>query len=416
MPILRLPAASVAGTAVLCFSAGAQAVTWQAGDWELGFSGNVNAFYVYTKCEDEPKAVAGGLTCNAGNGDDAVSSVNNGLLPAALVFSAKTNQSGYDLSANIGFYPGTNTNDTPGAGVSPNFGGANVALGTAAIDVRQVYLTFGNKDMGTVLIGRNFGLFGFDAIINDMSIPGVGVQGFTVPNPNNTTLGGIGFGYIYTDTLTQFNWSSPDWSGFTLTVGIFSPLDTLSLSGTGAGSSASLKDTPGFHGKVRYDFSGGALSGFVSASAIYQQHKGVTGTVHDEFTGSAADIVVKLVFGNAELVGSLYAGEGIGTTGLFFDAVDAEGSERDSSGGYLQAGYTIDKTKLGIKYGVSKLDRTSADPLTLVETNQALTLGVYHKLTPNLQLIGEWSTATSENHAGDENENWNINVGAFLAF
>ena len=31
--------------------------------------------------------------------------------------------------------------------------------------MRQVYMTFGNKDMGTFTLGRNIGLFGADAIL-----------------------------------------------------------------------------------------------------------------------------------------------------------------------------------------------------------------------------------------------------------
>src|SRR6202030_4790243 len=88
-----------------------------------------------------------------------------------------TAQGGYDLSAHLGLFPGIATNN----GGSPNLQGnpapTNSALGTTGLDVRQVYMTFGNKDMGTFLFGRNFGLFGFDAIINDMTLPGVGGGG-----------------------------------------------------------------------------------------------------------------------------------------------------------------------------------------------------------------------------------------------
>jgi hypothetical protein len=38
-------------------------------------------------------------------------------------------------------------------------------------------MTVGNDRMGTVLLGRNIGLFGADAILNDMTLPGVGAGG-----------------------------------------------------------------------------------------------------------------------------------------------------------------------------------------------------------------------------------------------
>ena len=57
-----------------------------------------------------------------------------------------------------------------------------------------------------------------------------------------------------------------------------------------------------------------------------------------------------------------YSGEGVGTTGLLRDGFDTTGSKRDSDGGYVQATYVIPTgTKLGVSYGVSKLDNNAAD-------------------------------------------------------
>src|SRR5438477_8186886 len=81
--------------------------------------------------------------------------------------------------AHLGLYPSVVAND----GGSPNLQqtgtavGTNTALATTGLDVRQVYLTFGNKEMGTFTLGRNIGLFGADVILNDMTLPGVGVAG-----------------------------------------------------------------------------------------------------------------------------------------------------------------------------------------------------------------------------------------------
>src|SRR5271154_5230421 len=73
----------------------------QAGDWKLDFSGNVNGFYVSSNCDhNEFTAVTGGLACTGDNS----SSVRNGLLPAALVFSASSRQDDYDVNVTIGFY------------------------------------------------------------------------------------------------------------------------------------------------------------------------------------------------------------------------------------------------------------------------------------------------------------------------
>src|SRR5262249_26966832 len=221
----------------LCVPA-AHAIDVTAGDWKLSFDGNVNADYIYSNCESLDTVVGrhpgvandmvGGLTCvAAGDGQRSSSSVSNGLLPAALSFSAATTQAGYDIAVTFGLYPGISTND----GGSPNLGNTsgtrNTALGTASLDVRQVFLTFGNKDMGTVLAGRNIGLFQADAILNDMTLLGVGAGGSNAA-PTNTSLGSIGFGYIYTDWLAQINYTTPDINGAKITIGIFDPVESLS--------------------------------------------------------------------------------------------------------------------------------------------------------------------------------------------
>ncbi len=107
-------------------------------------------------------------------------------------------------------------------------------------------MTFGNKDMGTFTLGRHIGLFGADVILNDMTLLGVGAPGSAASAaPANTTLGGIGFGYIYTDWLAQIDYTTPDLSGFALTVGIFDPLNSLSDAGT-----VDPKKAPGVHAKL----------------------------------------------------------------------------------------------------------------------------------------------------------------------
>ena len=60
---------------------------------------------------------------------------------------------------------------------------------------------------------------------------------------------------------------------------------------------------------------------------------------------------------NINLVAYAYSGEGVGTTALLRDGFSVDGKMRDSDGGYVQATYVIPTgTKLGVSYGVSKLD------------------------------------------------------------
>ena len=192
-----------------------------AGDWKIDFSGNVNAFYVQTQCDHSTTdpgsttSVTGGLACTG----DKSAAVRNGLLPAALVFSATTRQADLDIDVTIGFYPGINSSAAAGV----NGAGQPSALSTPGIDARQAYFTFGDVSWGTVKLGRDIGLFGKDAILDDMTLLGVGTSSSTAA-PGNTSLGRIGIGYIYTDWQPQITYTTPVYSGFSGSVGIFQPL------------------------------------------------------------------------------------------------------------------------------------------------------------------------------------------------
>ena len=407
---------SVAAALAVSGLPAAHAIDIAAGDWKVSISGNVNAHYIYSKCEDNPSPVAGGLACVA---SDSSSSVSNGLLPAALSISGSTTQNGYDLGFTFGLYPGISTND----GGSPNLQQSgslhHTALGSAGLDVRQVFLTFGNKDMGTVMAGRNIGLFGADAILNDMTLLGVGAGNGSYAAPANTSLGSIGLGYIYTDWLAQINYTTPDIGGAKITVGIFDPLNSLEQTPIN-------HSQPGFHGKIAW--TGGPL--YLSASMLYQQSRiacsdlaatacGLAPGPNDrrDFGSYAFDIGGKYDIAGFEVLAWYYRGYGVGTTGLFVLANDSLGNKRDSDGFLAQVTYKVGPTKFGVNYGESKLDTASGEAApTLVAKNDKITGGVYYDLTANLMLLGEISRLESKNQAGDKNTSTNFNIGAFLKF
>ena len=401
LTVAAFVAAAIASTA-------SHAVEITAGDWKFTASGNVNAHYIVSKCDDTPGNVAGGLACTAtGDAENTSSSVSNGLLPAALALSASTKQSGYDLAVTFGLYPGISTNDggSPNLQNNPSGLSPNTALGTTGLDVRQVFLTFGNEHMGTVLAGRNIGLFGQDAILGDMTLLGVGAGGGDHAAPANTSLGSIGLGYIYTDWLAQIDYTTPDFNGLKFTVGIFDPVEPL-------GPASTPKSAPGFHGKVAWTHD----NLYFSASFLQQKQQGVTNA--GDFDSTAFDVGGKVKAGPAEFMAYYYNGKGVGTTGLFINASDGLGRERDSDGFLAQATYTIGKTKLGLNYGESNLDLASGEAPnpTLVKKNSKYTFGVYQKMTDNLTLLGEFTDIRAKAQNGVENKAQTFNVGAFLAF
>ncbi len=419
---MRMHTAGIAMGLVLALAQApvARAIDIAAGDWKISIDGNVNASYIYSSCESSPHTVDGGLACVA---SESSSSVSNGLLPAALTISGATKQGPYDLGFTFGIYPGISTND----GGSPNLQDVaakdlgHTALGTAGLDIRQVFLTFGNDTMGTVMAGRNIGLFQSDAILNDMTLLGVGAGNGTYAAPANTSLGSIGLGYIYTDWLAQIDYTTPNMAGAKFTIGIFDPLNVL-------GQTATNKNTPGFHFKLAY--TGGPV--YLSASGLYQKQRNTTCAGTDaalncivgpagDYDSWGFDLGGKVDFSGFEVMSWWYYGSGVGTTGLFLDSNDGLGNARKSQGFIAQATYTVGPTKLGVNYGQSRLGRTSAEmsagaSTDLVEKNDKFTVGVYYNLTANLLLDAEYSYLESTNQMDQKNKSSNFDVGVFLKF
>src|SRR5256886_5734478 len=186
-------------------TAGAQGLTMQMSNgWAFQFGGNVNAFWVFSKVN---------------NSGPANSSVRTGLLPAFATFEARGKEAGLNLAVHIGFAPqiqnGGLITQGPGQGaVHDQFG--------AQIDMRQVYLTVGFKDGGQILAGRELGLFGRQNILNDMTLFGVGAVGIGGGGAGGTTLGRIGYGYIYPNFVPQLTYSTKPGQS-QLSIGLFQP-------------------------------------------------------------------------------------------------------------------------------------------------------------------------------------------------
>ncbi|HUJ52277.1 MAG TPA: hypothetical protein VLX08_01860 [Steroidobacteraceae bacterium] len=424
-PKLLRPSLAGVLLAALALPAGAVDLKTADGDWTFSIDGNVNVDYIYSSCESASSAVAvgGGLTCvGSANGSSSVSNIGNGLLPAAFVFGVATTQAGIDLTAHLGLYPGIATND----GGSPNLqagtgnGSSNTALGSTGLDIRQVYMTFGTKTAGTFTLGRNIGLFGADVILADMTLPGVGAPGSAATAaPSNTTLGGIGWGYIYTDWLAQMDYTTPDFSGFNATLGIFDPLNSLSEP---AGAETQPKKAPGFHAKVTWTlpFSEGNKF-YASVAYLTQQQDYIdAGGTPYSYTGNGVDVFGKLDIQGLEVVGYYYHGTGLGTTALFLLGAFGDGNTRTSDGYFGQVTYKFGDLKLGVNYGRSNLkyanpaDQT-ANP-NLLNYNQKVTGGIYYSLTKNLTLLLEGSGTKSASQAGGSNSGTTVNVGAYLGF
>ena len=411
---------TVAIGAALLFPA-AQAfagIDFTAGDWKIDISGNVNAFYVGADCDNGPAAtttVVGGLACT-GNRSTAV---RNGLLPAALVFSATTHQDDYDVGVTIGLYPGINSSAAAGA----NGPGLPAALQSPGIDARQAFFTVG-QDWGSFKLGRDIGIFGKDAILDDMTLLGVGSVGNNAA-PSNTSLGRIGLGYIYTDWEPQITYTTPNYGGFSGSIGVFQPLDAEgsaiftrhSSPQVQAGASYAFGDAKSddLSGKVWV----GGISQKVSASADDITANGSSAAT--SFTGTGFDAGVKLDVAGFEGVLYGYTGQGIGTTGLFILPTSADGEKRDSNGGYAQLSYKIGKLKIGASYGESRLklasdEKAFASSSDLLKRNSSGVGGLYYSLTKNVTLVGEYIDTKARAWNGNSAEETTYAIGGIVFF
>ncbi len=390
------------------------------GDVDLSFSGEINGFYANNSpaSPGPTKVVNGGLASVGGNDD---SSVRNGLLPGDFNIDLKTVQEGLDVGVHFGFYPGLNNVSQVGGANSP---GAPQALGTTGIDFRQQFVTVGRSDMGTFKIGRDIGFFGGEAILNDFTLFGVGAASGNIA-PSNTSLGRIGLGYIYADWIPQIDYTTPSFLGLTASVGVFTPYNAVNFSGDSAVLSAN--NEPQFQAKLVYDLPtkpDDLLKLKLWTNIVTQDLKsrgpgsGDTLPAGKSNRGWGWDFGGKFDYGPAELVGYGYVGEGIGTTGLFFDAVSKNGGSRSSYGYYVQGSYTIfKKLTISASYGLSHLDLASGevDPL-LVRDNDSYSFGLKYGLTSWVNLIGEYTHTTATAHGGNQAEDDTIAVGAITFF
>jgi len=325
---------------------------------------------------------SGGADSNTAN-----SSVRTGLLPAFATFEAKGKEAGMNLSVHFGFAP-----QIQNAGVHDQF---SVQSG-AAIDMRQVYLTVGGQ-WGQILAGRELGVFSRQNILNDMTLFGVGAVGIgaagtgTGAQGGGTTLGRIGYGYLYPNFDAQLTYSTRGGQPAQFSIGAFQP----SVLKSGGYVFTTI---PRLEAEFTYNQKSGKNKYMFWAGGLWQTTKNaVTGGNSASSVGGTAG--VRGDFSDLSVVVTAYIGKGVGTTLLFSgNEVAPSGTDlRKSDGGYAQVMYTVNKkTGLGVSYGFSRLKNASAGETVPSGGNNTVrtqwtsaTLGVYHQWTKSLKLVFE---------------------------
>jgi len=397
-------------SALLAAASSAQAgIMIPAGDWTLDIGGVVNAYYTHTSTSGDNVTDLGGVTDTA-SGDDSQTNITTGLLPNYLSVSGKTRQNDLDVGFTISINPGSSTTSS-GQQNNPN-----------NQENRQAFLTFGDASWGSIKLGKDLGIYASDAILNDMTLLGVG-SGAGALAGNTTTLGRIGTGFMYADWKSQVAYSSPNWNGFNFTVGVtqswnaWGALDANSSSSSGRGGSS-----PAFEGKVSYAWAGD-FAGKVWASGISQRVKdlGPGGALGND-RANAWDIGANINVAGFGLTGYYGNGDGIGSIVQLRDGFDQNGNSRDSDDWYVQATYTLPGvgTKLGASYGESTLDGNSVDTFKDIQ-HDMWTIGAYHPITKHLNLVAEYSQvkADYDNRAAGadfDGKSKTVSLGAILFF
>lgn len=383
-----------------------------AGDWTLDIGGVVNAYYTHTTFSGDNGAGTSALGLGSGNADSSAN-ITTGLLPNYLSVSGKTRQNDLDVGFTISINPGASTTEA-------GFQGSQQ-------ENRQAFLTFGDKSWGSIKLGKDLGIYASDAILNDMTLLGVGGGAGSLAG-NTTTLGRIGSGFMYADWKSQVAYSSPNWNGFSFTAGLTQGWDASTSLNTANNPNAFSASRAGsqtaYEGKASYEWAGD-VAGKVWASAITQKVDNianitkVSGVSDDRAT--AWDIGTTINLAGFGLTGYYGQGDGIGQTFQLRDGFDATGKGRDSDQWYVQGTYTLPgvATKLGVSYGQSTLDGNSSDVFNEIEDSM-WTVGAYHPLTKHLNLVAEYSqTKRDVDLAGAGSQDAKaktISLGAILFF
>jgi predicted porin len=465
---------AVAGAVLAFGAASAQAgIIIPAGEWTLDISGNVNTFYSNTNFSGSLEAntvtatyaavttgvytavgapvVSGGATAiNVTNTVKTVSGyqltarsaggaltrsaneVSTGLLPSAIGFGGKTRQNDIDVAFQTTFFVGANTASS-GVGT---FGNNNAGLNS--LNIRQAFLTFGDKSWGQFKLGRDLGVFGSDAILSDMTLLGVGTG---AGGAGSSTLGRIGSGYLYADWIGQIQYQSPNFNGFQVTGAIREPLAN------------SANHELGFEGKATFDFAANDVSGRIWLGGIHQKtqtaasaasltysstsYSGAAQTnvyLYDAGSSSltktseAVEVGAKASMGGFGLVGYYYDGKNIGTAAMITPSVSTSGltfntasGDYDVSGGYVQGTFVIPNagTKIGASWGTSKIKAPGSATLNAEFENESWIVGAYHPLTKHLNLVAEYvdtEYTNIQNYSGYNGKARTGSLGAIMFF
>jgi len=391
-------------------TAHAQALTMQASNgWTFTFAGDVNSFLYYTKSNTDGVVTTPGHLVPAGGAGEGVTNLTRitvGLTPAFAVFDAKGKEGSTDVGVHFGFAPSVQC----GIGVNDCFG--------ATIDMRQVYFTVGGS-WGQLLVGRELGLFSRQNILTDQTLFGVGGSGAgTSPGSfgaqgASTTLGRIGYGYVYPNFRAQITYSTVAGRPYQFSIGVFE-----------AAAIDAFKNTRIPRVEAEFTYAQSGLKGWVGGT-VQNTKTASTGPTNSltAWGGSGGLRYEKATF---SVTGSGYYGKGIGTTFFGRDGTDGGSTGNDDarkSYGFIgQIAVTPPNSRVTIagSYGSSYLKASDNEADARTE-NTLISGGLYFQATKSVKVVGEfdyeWSKAKVGGvSVGPKNTRYTPAIGFMLFF
>jgi predicted porin len=377
--------------------------------WQLSTDGIVDVFATYASTSPLPGGNRAVSLLSAGgtqNTYDQRFGVGVGLLPSVIAFNVKApTTNGVDSSVRVGIYPNIQNKSGTRFDTSPN------------IDFREFFYT-AKGAYGELLAGRALNLYQGKNILNDMTLLTAG----TIPGSafrGGTTLGHIGYGYLYTNFGPQIRYTTPDLSGVKVAIEIAEPYKI--------SANTAKTNSPRVEAEISYAT---ALSGGTTlqawVSGLYQTAPRATGS--STSTTDAVDPVTNVVtrtttttpiaragkddesiggaygvgvgFSGLNLLASGYGGRGLGmlsaqdgdVLGATDTSTDANGKQRLAWGYLLQATYQITPSiKLGANYGQSRQEKNDMEPVgnAIMKNQESGILMATYNLNKFTQFVAE---------------------------
>lgn len=373
--------------------------------WQVTTDGIVDFFATYNSTSKGPGA-GHSLSLLSVGGNESKSDQRFGegigLLPSVFAINVKApTTDGVDSSVRVGIYPALqNGADGNRFNTAPN------------IDFREFFYT-AKGAYGELLVGRALNLYQGKNILNDMTLLSAGV----VPGAafrGNTTLGHIGYGYLYTNFGPQIRYTTPDFGGTKVAIAIGEPYKI--------SADTSKTSSPRIETEVSFakSFGGTAVQAWVSGlyqSATRSDAATARPGKTNESIGGAGGIGAG--FSGVNLILSGYGGQGLGTVSvqdgdfLGSTSTDAAGKERTHWGFLAQATYKLTpKVVVGVNYGQTRQEEGTETPgVSPIKNQEAGTASVTYSLNSFTKFTGEFTYAQNTWHDGEKQHSNQVALG-----